>query len=79
MTPPTEPMTAAELRTLRADLLDQLVREPAVLDALEQAVLTRDLATMRDILHHLRDVFSMLQAWVQVTTVGPDAPSEPAR
>jgi hypothetical protein len=67
-------MTAAELRATRVDLLDQLVREPAVLEALEQAIRTRDLATSDDILHHLRDLVTVLHAWVQCTTVGDDPP-----
>jgi len=70
-------MTAAELREARADLLDQLAREPEVLDALEVAVLAGDLPTMRDILSHLRDLCTVLRVWMQCTAVGADPPAGP--
>lgn len=73
------PMTGVELREARADLLDQLAREPEVLHELEAAVLAGDLATLRHILEHLHDLFGVLAAWVQCTMVGADPPSEPTR
>jgi hypothetical protein len=72
----TDPMTPAELREALAEILDQLEREPDVLAELEEAVLARDLATMRAILVHLRDFFTVLEVLVRlVTVVDPPAVS----
>jgi hypothetical protein len=68
------PLTAADLQAIRADLLDQLAREPDVLDALETAARSGDAATGLEILAHLRDLFPLLTEWVRLTRVGDDPP-----
>ena len=70
----TGPLDAADLWAVRADLLDQLAREPEVLDALEAAMRAGDRVTMCDILRHLRDLVTLMAAWVQCTKVGDDPP-----
>ena len=69
------PMSPAELREVLADLRDQLRREPEVLDALGEAILSRDLATTSEILTHLRDLFAMVEAVMRFVTVADRAPA----
>lgn len=64
------PVDPAELREMLADVHDQLKREPAVLDSLEQAILTRDLTTSTEILIHLRDFFMLLETMMRSVRVG---------
>jgi hypothetical protein len=68
------PLTAADLRAIRAELLAQLEHEPAVLDALEAAGRSGDATTGLEILAHLRDLFTLLTEWVRLTKVGDNPP-----
>jgi len=62
-------MSAAELREALRDIRAQVAREPAVLDELAEAILTRDVTTTAAILKHLRDLFTVIGALLDVVRV----------
>jgi len=65
----TGPMTVPELRAALAEVREQVGREGVVLDELADAILTRDLTTTTAVLMHLRDLFMVIGALLDVVRV----------